>query len=406
MNARVAIVVVVVLIVALFASQILRRYRVTHPLADTAAVFSDGRPPPRATIGAIGDLDIANDEPATKLLAAPSRDLIGRDGVAAANVWQARAREVMFAKNRKEYGEEVARLMQLPYDQAWGPLLDLANAGSTAAATVLMLIASNCNAEGYFQNQKAPSAASGFFKDLPESWKPFVDRLAEIEHAAHVERVSHCAGTGDTFDLVELVLDKYLQSDHPDILADMVADNTDATQAIADLRDLIAQGAGPHAEFSLGDRLMTQRDPAQQAEGRALLERLAADDPRVAARLAYCLVQGCDAFAAQPAAAHPWLELAAGGGDEFGVSLLMEDLDARGDVVDAWAWSLYTLDLALDGCYELVVPTYRAVAAAAEKESLRKAKLSPAQQNAGRAMFYEVSGRWARKAKERMACAD
>jgi hypothetical protein len=405
-NARVAIIVVAVVVVALIAAPILRRYRAMHAHADTAAVLSAGRSPLHATANSAKHGDIANEAPATQLSAAPSRDLIGRDGVAAAQLWQARARDVMFAKGRKEYGEEVARLMQLPYDQAWGPLLDLADAGNTAAATALLLIASNCNAEQYFQNQKPPSAASVFFKGLPESWKPFVDRLAEIEHTEHVERVSHCAGTGDKFDLVDLVLDKYLQSDHPDVLADMVADNTDATQAIADLREVIAKGAGAHAEFMLADRLLTQRDPAQQAEGRALLERLAPEDPAVAARLAYCLVHGCDAFVAQPAAARPWLDAAAGGGDEFGTSLLIEELDAQGNVVDAWAWSLYTLDLALGGCYELIVPTYRAVAAAARNESVHKGKLSPVQQNAGLASFYEISGRWERKAKERMACAD
>jgi len=205
---------------------------------------------------------------------------------------------------------------------------------------------------------------------------------------------------------VTLLLDKFLQSDHPDVLADLVADNTDATQAIADLREVIAKGAGPHAEFLLGDRLLRQQDPAQQAEGRATLERLAADDPAVAARLAYCLINGCQAFAAQPGAARPWLELAAGGGDEFGTSLLMDDLNAHDDVVAAWAWSLYALDLALDGCYERVVPMYRAVATAAANESRYRAQLSPAQQNAGLATFYEISGRSEQKAKERMACAD
>jgi hypothetical protein len=405
-SARVTLIVAAVVIVALVAAPILRRYRAMHAHADTAAVSSAGRTPLRAAANAANDENIANDAPATKLPAAPTRDFIGRDGIAAAQLWQMRAREVMFAKNRKEYGEEVARLMLLPYDQAWGPLLDLADAGDTGAATALLLITSVCNAEASVQNQKQPASASRFLKDLPENWKPFVDRLAEIEHAEHVERVSHCAGTGDKVDLVDLVLDKYLQSDHPDVLADMVADNTDATQAIADLRELIAKGAGPRAEFLLGDGLLTQRDPAQQAEGRALLERLAADDPNVATRLSYCLVHGCDAFAAQPAAASPWLEMAAGGGEEFGTSLLMENLDAQGDVVDAWAWSLYTLDLALGGCYELIVPTYRAAAAAAQTESVRKAKLSPAQQNAGLASFYEISGRWERKAKERMSCAD
>jgi hypothetical protein len=408
MNARAAILVAALVVAALVAAPILRRHRVTHPPASKVADLSSAQASTHATTSAANEADMADAAP-EKLPDAPSRDLIGRDGAAAAELWQARASRVMFAKNSKEFGDEVARLMQLPYDEAWAPLRDLADAGSVAAATALALIASICNVETSIQDQKPrkpPSAASGVLKGLPQNWKPFVDRLAEIERSQHNERVSHCAGIGDKWDFAELLLDKFLQSDHPDVLADMVADNADANQAIADLRELIAKGAGPHAEFMLADRLLVQRDPAQQTEGRALLERLAPDDPIVATRLAYCLIHGCEAFAAQPAAARPWLEQAAGGGDAFGASLLMQDLDARGDVAGAWAWSLYNLDLALDGCLELITPSYRAVASAAENESRRKAALSPEQQNAGLATFYEISGRWESKAKERMACAN
>ena len=408
MNVRAASVVAVLLVIALVAAPALRRCAATHRHRDATA----GPPAVRMALGAAteitNDMHGANSEPLAKLPDVPSGDLIGRDGAAAAELWHARALSVMFAKNRKEYGDEVARLMQLPYDESWGPLRDLADDGDTGAAHALAIVAMICSAEEKQLGQRATTAPgpSRYYKDLSGSWKLFVDRLAQIEHADHAERASHCSGIGDKFDFMSLLLDKFLQSDHPDILAEMVADNADAKQAIADLRELIAKGAGPHTGFVLGDRLLRQRDPAQQAEGRAMLERLAADDPTVASRLAYCLSKGCDGFAPQPGDALPWLEMAAGGGDLSASLLLTEKFDADGAVVDAWAWSLYTLDLALAGCYEVISPTYIAVASAGDKESRRRAQLSPPQQNAGLATFYEISGRWEQGTKQRLACAN
>jgi hypothetical protein len=67
---------------------------------------------------------------------------------------------------------------------------------------------------------------------------------------------------------------------------------------------------------------------------------------------------------------------------------------------------LYRLDPALAGCFEMFYPSDRAVAMAAQDEPRHGAALSPAQYNAGLAAFYAISGRWQRRAHERLACAD
>jgi hypothetical protein len=49
-------------------------------------------------------------------------------------------------------------------------------------------------------------------------------------------------------------------------------------------------------------------------------------------------------------------------------------------------------------------PSHRHVASAAQTEAERKAGLTPAEQNAGLAISYAIEGRWAKQAKERLAC--
>ena len=137
-----------------------------------------------------------------------------------------------------------------------------------------------------------------------------------------------------------------------------------------------------------------------------MLEQLALEDPNAANRIGYCLAEGCGAFPADAPAARAWREQAAGAGDDTGLTVLAIDLDASGDKVAAWAWSLYRLDLAISGCLETISTSYRSIAFAAQDEARRKALLSPAEQNAGLAISYAIFGRWERLAKERLSCAD
>ena len=107
---------------------------------------------------------------------------------------------------------------------------------------------------------------------------------------------------------------------------------------------------------------------------------------------------------APPSAAMPWIEIAAGLGDQTGLNMMAKALDASNDAAGAWAWSSYALELALAGCFESIAPTYRYVAYAAIDESRRRHSLNAAQHNAGLAEFYAISGRWQRKAMERLSC--
>jgi hypothetical protein len=209
----------------------------------------------------------------------------------------------------------------------------------------------------------------------------------------------------DTFDFASVYSDVFLKPGNPDGEIAIAENNyDDKSQAIAELRALIAQHDSARGRFTLANLLVESQDAAESAEGRALLEQLALDDPAAAARLGFCLEAGCGGSTPDTAAARPWLEQAAGLGDLAGLSTLTSMLQHSGDDAGAWAWSLYTLDLGLAGCFETLYPAYQNIAMAAEQEARSKALLTPAQQNAGLAMSYAISGRWERLAKERLSC--
>ena len=133
---------------------------------------------------------------------APTIELIARDPLEAANAWQSRAWSVLYAQNRKEYGDDVARLLQLPYNEAWDELLARSKNGDIAAGAALMHIANICKLEstrGEHASDKIPPPSRGY-KNLPDMWKPFVDRLGELHDEDH-QRITHCEGVGDVLDL-------------------------------------------------------------------------------------------------------------------------------------------------------------------------------------------------------------
>jgi hypothetical protein len=106
-------------------------------------------------------------------VAAPTVDLIGRDPAAAAKRWESRVWKVLYAKNSKLFGEDVARLMQLPYDEAWEDLVAKAKVGNVGAATAMLQIANICKAEatrGTRPGAQVPPA-SYFYKQLSARWE-------------------------------------------------------------------------------------------------------------------------------------------------------------------------------------------------------------------------------------------
>jgi hypothetical protein len=378
-----------------------------HDLASSSslerpAVAASGIPPttPDGT---------TNAEPEGTPPAPPAREMIERDPEAAARLWTAHAKNVTQAKNRKEYGDEVARLIELPFREGWGPVMQKANDGDLRAAAAAASISSLCTAEVTRGNvpHGREHAASSFYKNLPDAMKPFIDRIAELHTKEYEQRVADCAAVDKSTDTAFTVIDMLLRPENVEAQIEIAAENKDRAAAIADLRAIVAKEDNARGRFALGDVLMGSDDPAEHAEGRALLETLASDDPAIANRLAYCLrgdAEGCGNWVPEPAAARSWFEVSAGLGDLGGLSEIGAALEADGDRAGAWAWSLYQLDLALDGCFELFYPSHIYVAEALGTEAERRARLSPAEQNAGLAISYAIEGRWAKQARERLSC--
>jgi hypothetical protein len=344
---------------------------------------------------------------ATPAIDAPSREAIARDPEAAARRWYAKAQRVVDAKWRQDLGDDVGALMSRPWDQAMPELRTRANDGDEAALAAIAHLQAICTGDAMRAKGREShhSDAATRWKHLSPAWATFADRLRATHDDNYAERVAHCPDTSSTMDFAMGLIDKYLRPDNVDAQVGIAADNEDDTQAIADLRSLVAKGAGARAQNALADRLLTSGDAASQAEGLAMLERLAPDDPTIALRLAYCMTSGCDHFAARPADALPWIEEGAGSGEDSGLMMMQSRLDADGDASGAWAWTLYRLDLAIAGCFETLAPLDTYVGAAADDEAHRRASLSPAQQNAGLARYYEISGKWEKKARERLSCA-
>jgi TPR repeat protein len=403
MNARAAIAVVVLIVVMGTVVSVVHHRRAALASIPTAASVAVGH----ASAGGVhGESSSTPSEAPAALPAAPSREMIGRDSDAAARLWLARADQVLLAKDRKEYGADVARLLRLNPDQAWRELTERVNAGDLQAAAAAVRIASLCMPFDEAADAARRPTFSRLYPDLQETWKSFLGRLDAIQKDMRRERASHCEGVGKPDDAMDTLFDLEFRAENPEARIGIAAQNKDDAEAIADLRKVAADTGLERAKFVLGDRLLVSQDPAEQAEGRALLEHVAPNDPLVAVRLGHCLADGCEAFPADPPAARAWFEQAAGAGDEFGLILLTTDLDASGEKVAAWAWSLYALDLAISGCFETISPSYRSIAFAAQDEARRRSLLSPAEQNAGLAMSYAIFGRWERQAKERLSCAD
>lgn len=404
MKARAAIAIVVLLVSLMAIVSVVRHRRVA--LASSSSAASAATASNRREGGTNGDNSGPASQPAAPLPARPSRELITLDSDAAARLWQARVEQVLLAKDRKQYGAEAAQLLRLNPDQAWRELTERAKAGDMQAAAASVRIASLCVPFDEAADTARQPMFSRRYPDLSETWISFLGRLDAIQKDIRRERVSHCEGVGKPDDAMGTLFDLEFRAENPEAQIGIAAENKNDAEAIADLRKVAAATGLERAKFVLGDRLLVSRDPAEQAEGRALLEQVAPNDPFVAVRLGRCLADGCEAFPADPPAARAWFEQAAGAGEEFGLILLASDLDASGEKVAAWAWSLYALDLAISGCFEIISPSYRNIASAAQDEARRKALLSPAEQNAGLAMSYAIFGRWERQAKERLSCAD
>src|SRR5690606_34986947 len=74
----------------------------------------------------------------------PTAATISADAERSARVWLTRAAAVARARRASLFGEDVARLLALPADDAWSALTDRARDGDRAAAAAAMLLATEC----------------------------------------------------------------------------------------------------------------------------------------------------------------------------------------------------------------------------------------------------------------------
>lgn len=337
----------------------------------------------------------------------PTPATIAASAERGARLWTARADAVTRAKNARMFNADVARMMALPADEAWAALVHAARDGDLAAGAAALLIAQEC--ERRLDRVPARDAESKRVTDreaaasLPPEWARFLATLETRQEERLHSHVERCADVGGMLDFALLAMDNLLKPDDPGVQV-AEAETMNARDAIATLRALAADGRNTHAMDALGRRLIQFRDPRTQAEGRALLEQLANEDPNAVDFLASCYARGCGGFAGDPMVADAWSERAAGMGAWPSLGIQIAALDAAGDAPAAWAWALYRLELATLGCFEIFRPQSIWIAPAAEEAFARQATLSPAQQAAGRITAEAIARRWQAGATARFDC--
>lgn len=201
-------------------------------------------------------------------------------------------------------------------------------------------------------------------------------------------------------DFALLATDRAMVLDDPHAQFEEAMEIADDAEAIAALRGLAGREDSPELQDALGRRLMRSGDP----EGRAMLERLADDNPDVVDFLAGCFDRGCDEFRGDPLVADAWSERAAGMGAWMSLGMHIGKLAAAGNATDAWAWALYRLELARLGCFEVFRPQSAWLTQAAQSAFAMQSMLSSAQQAAGRAAAGLIAGTWQARATARFAC--
>ena len=336
----------------------------------------------------------------------PTAAAIAADGERSARLWMARAAAVTQAKRARLFGEDVARLLALPADDAWSALTVRAHDGDRAAAAAAMLLANECR---QWSGSAMPDASTRMLDDatsapLPPDWARFVRAAARQQGASRTARLQPCDGVGGVADFAMLMLDRMLRRDDPEAQLMEATDIANDDDAIEALRGLALRDDDRAIEGELGRRLLKSRDAQARTEGRVILERIAIDDPDVVDFLAGCFLDGCGAFQGDRAVADTWVERAAGMGSWWALGARIVALEAVGDGSGAWAWALYRRDLANLGCFSLFQPDWTHVAQAAHGAFVIEAILQPAQRASGLVIAGGIAQHWQALATERLAC--
>ncbi|MFI4970891.1 MAG: hypothetical protein ACHP7D_11860 [Lysobacterales bacterium] len=337
-----------------------------------------------------------------------TRAMIPADPHRSARDWMTGSDTAVTAKNEKLFGRVVAHLLALPPSDAWSALTERAHDGDVAAATAAMLLATEC--EHLPQQVSSIGAGHAQYVDrltsgLPEGWEPFLRAVDSAWRDRLDARVVSCADIGGVWDFALMALDRFMRPEDAGMQLAAAQDIDDDATAIADLRQLAGQTDDTNARRALDERLMRSGDIGEQAEGRELLEQLAADDPDVVSFLAMCFRESCGHFHGDPSVADAWVERAAGLGDWWALNTRIADLQAAARTTDAWAWALYRLDLAQAGCFETNQPQLMYIAQAAQDVFRLESALSAGQQAQGRVTASAITTRWEAQAAARLGCA-
>lgn len=324
-----------------------------------------------------------------------------------ARKWMARSRRVASARNERQFGPAIAQALDKTPADAWTALTERARDGDATAAAAALLLANECKVLS--QQIASIDADHGdflahFSAGLPQDWQSFLHAIDAEQHQRLDARVASCADVEGVWDFVSMALDRFMQPPDEDAQLEQAGDDDD-DHAIADLREIANTYRDRKSSVALGKRLMQSRNPANQRDGRTLLESLAADDGDVISFLAGCFRAGCGFFHADTTVADAWVEHAAGLGEWWALGTRITDLQAAQQPAAAWAWALYRLDLADAGCFESGQPQLMYVAQSARDAFALEQGLSAAGQTQGRATASAIAIRWEAQAAARLACA-
>ncbi|HET6545562.1 MAG TPA: hypothetical protein VFG55_02315 [Rhodanobacteraceae bacterium] len=344
----------------------------------------------------------------TQRLPAAAATAIPADPELEARAWIARADENRMRWRARQFGPDVAALLDLSAADAWDALRARAADGDGKAATAALLLADECNALRRLPaTATAAHSATANHLDattLPTDWIRFLRAIDAGQQARLAARIAGCAGVGGVLDFGLMVLDRMVRPDDPAIQLAEVEDDPDDARAIADLRRLAAPPDAADARRALGERLMQSRDPQERDEGRAMLEGLAPNDASIVSFLASCLRNGCGFFPRDPDAAPFWLEQAAGLGFTWALRTWSGDLQATGHMSEALAWSLYRLELARAGCSGDGLASMVYLAQAAEDAFRLEAATSAGERAQARAALARIIATWEPRTMAAFGC--
>lgn len=332
--------------------------------------------------------------------------LIADSPTSAATVWMEHADAAIAAKRVRQFGVVVAKLAALPPAQAWAKLTQRARDGDFEAAAAAALLATECSRLLELRESRLkPSHDIERAKNMPQKWIDFITAINTQQNARRTQRTDGCPGVRSMLDFVQMTTDRFMRPDDPQAQlgeAEQMADDKDAIPLMRDLADRLGT---PEARRELGQRLINSRNPAESAEGLAILESLAESDELAAETLIQCFKSGCGSVVPDSVIATTWMEHAAGLGSLLALTELHNELVKSGSNADAWAWAMYGLELATAGCLETNQPSPTWVLLNAQRLFDLDHLLDAAQRARAQALLPTIRQRWESQAMINLGCS-